>query len=441
MASFVVLEGANRGAVFLLLPDSNRLGRDPLSEVVVLDDAASRVHAQITWDLERAAFHFEDKKSRNGSLLNGLPCTGAWLSHGDELRVGATALLFVSGDDAHVSRSGGSTLVVAGAPPVAQQRAPRKPLALELAPRLIGRSPSLVKVLEAAARLASHDSPVLILGETGTGKELLAQALHRAGPRCSGPLVCVNAANLEGSLCESELFGHERGAFTGADARRAGCLERADGGTLFLDEVGELPAGAQAKLLRALDTRRFTRLGGSEELEADFRLLAATNRDLDAQVAAGTFRQDLLYRLDVVRLELPPLRDRPGDVALLVDHFLAELGPTMGSPVRALSDEALALLGRQPFPGNVRELRNVIERALIFADDSTLNASALRAHLPAASASRSPAAEVDVRPLAEVERAGIEAALTATDGNKTKAAQLLGIDRKTLYAKIERHGL
>jgi DNA-binding NtrC family response regulator len=444
LASLIVMQGADRGARHRLLPETNRLGRDPLGEVVVYDPAASRLHAEVVWDPARQEFALLDQGSRNGTLLNGLPCREETLRPGDEVRIGETVLVFCTGE-AGPGRTGASTIVLRDALPDQAGAASHASgaLVLERPPELIGRSPSFLRVLEATARAARTASPVLILGESGTGKELLAQAVHRASPRRGGPLVCVNAATLsDAALCASELFGHERGAFTGAVARRAGCLERAHGGTLFLDEVGDLPLETQAKLLRALETKRFARVGGSEEIESDLRLVAATNRHLDDLVAAGSFRQDLLFRLDVVRLELPPLRDRPGDVDLLVEHTLGRLRGEMPTPVTGASEGALAALRAYAWPGNVRELRNVLERALIFAAGPELTADDLPRGLgtPEATAP-TPSRDEPVRSLAEVERDAIVRALRATGGNKTKAAVLLGVDRKTLRLKVERHGL
>ena len=440
MPSLIVLDGPNQGAVFTLLPERNRVGRDPLSEVVVLDEAASRAHAEVIWDASTQRFRLRDLGSRNGTSLNGLPAEGETeLQAGDELRVGESVLLF-NAEDAPPRRSGRSTLILPGEAGDAQVQAPA--VGLEPAPRLLGESPALRQVLAAASRCARLDVSVLILGETGTGKELVAEAIHRASPRRAGPLVTLNAATLAGALCESELFGHERGAFTGALARRAGCFERADGGTLFLDEIGELPPETQAKLLRVLETQSFSRLGGVEALRSDFRLVAATHRDLHQMAEEGTFRADLLFRFDVARLRLPPLREREGDVTLLAEFFVRTLAGRMASPVRGIAPEGLSLLEAALFPGNVRELRNWIERALIFAEGEVLSVSDLRAAggLPTAPTS-DPDDGAPILPLAEVERREIERALRVTEGNKTRAALLLGIDRKTLYGKIQRHGL
>jgi len=233
---------------------------------------------------------------------------------------------------------------------------------------IVGGSEPMRRALELVRKVAATDATVLVLGESGTGKELVARALHAGSRRAAGPFVTISCAAIPEPLLESELFGHERGAFTGAVKRKLGRFELADGGTLFLDEVGELPHAMQVKLLRVLQERRFERVGGEETVEADVRLVSATNRDLGAMVKAGTFREDLYYRLAVVPVTLPPLRDRPGDVRALAEHFLVKLAPRAGRRVRGLSAEALALLEAHRWPGNVRELENAIAQALVFAE-------------------------------------------------------------------------
>ena len=246
---------------------------------------------------------------------------------------------------------------------------------------LVGDSEPMRRVLELVRKVAATDATVLVLGESGTGKELVARALHAGSPRAAGPFVTISCAAIPEALLESELFGHERGAFTGAVRRKLGRFELADGGTLFLDEVGELPPAMQVKLLRVLQERRFERVGGEETVVADVRLVSATNRDLGAMVKAGAFREDLYYRLAVVPLTLPPLRDRPGDVRALCDHFLVKLAPRAGRRVLTLSPGALALLERHRWPGNVRELENALAQALVFADGEVIQPEDLPAGL------------------------------------------------------------
>ena len=245
-------------------------------------------------------------------------------------------------------------------------------------PPIAGRHPRMRAAARLLERVAPTDSTVLLTGETGTGKELFARALHALSPRHRGPFVAVNCAALPEPLLENELFGHEKGAFTGADRRQAGRFELADGGTLLLDEIGELPAAVQAKVLRALEERTYERVGSGRTLKADVRLVAATNRDLGAMAAAGSFRSDLFYRLNVFPIELPPLRERSADVEVLAPHLLAGIAERHGMAAPRLTSDALELLAAQPWPGNVRELANALERALILAEGGILRAADLR---------------------------------------------------------------
>ncbi|HVY60581.1 MAG TPA: sigma-54 dependent transcriptional regulator, partial [Planctomycetota bacterium] len=284
-------------------------------------------------------------------------------------------------------------------------------------------------------KVAAGESNVLLLGESGVGKEVVAQAIRSSGPRAGKPYVAINAAALPDNVLESELFGHERGAFTGATERRLGLFELASGGTLFLDEAGDLAPATQAKLLRALETGEIRRLGGNETIHVDVRLIAATNRDLRRDVRERLFREDLFYRLAVVELRVPPLRDRPEDLEPLVRHILRSLAGDAKRPVE-VAPEALAALRAYSFPGNVRELRNLIESALNFCEGGIIRLEDLPP-LPG----HVPLAHDDFPSLATVERAHIESALRRARWNKSRAAALLAIDRKTLYAKIETYGL
>ena len=304
------------------------------------------------------------------------------------------------------------------------------------------RDPRTLEMLALADRAAATDVTVLILGESGSGKELLARRIHERSPRSGGPFVAVNCAAIPENLAESELFGHEKGAFTGAEQRRIGRFEQADGGTLFLDEVGELPEPVQAKLLRALEERTIERVGGDRPIPVDIRLVAATHRDLETAVAEGSFRQDLYFRLDVVRLVIPPLRDRRGDVELLVEALLASVAARLGLPPRPLSREALERLKAHSWPGNVRELRNVLERALVAATGDVIGV----ADLPplAGGSGASPSVEPDgvsALSLEERERQAILEALERTGGHREKAARLLGISVRTLYNRLRQYGI
>jgi Nif-specific regulatory protein len=310
--------------------------------------------------------------------------------------------------------------------------------------QILGRSPILREALTRAAQVASTESTVLVTGESGTGKELVARAIHHASARADGPFVAVNCAALPDTLLESELFGHERGAFTGADRQKPGRFELAAGGTLFLDEIGDLSAAVQVKLLRVLQEREYQRVGGTATLKADVRLITATNRDLTAEMAAGRFRSDLFYRLSVFNVHLPPLRERGEDVLLLADHFIRTLGPQMGKGDLTLSRDACDLLRRHPWPGNIRELQNAIERSLITSEGTLITAT----HLAIPSGSQSLLAQPQAVPLApagaagslqDLERAAILEALQRTHGHKSRAAALLGLSRFQLYTRLKRY--
>ncbi len=305
---------------------------------------------------------------------------------------------------------------------------------------LVSKSPAMQAVFERARAAARAASTVLILGESGTGKEVLARAIHAESPRAQKAFVAVSCASLTESLLESELFGHERGAFTGASARRKGKFEAADGGTLFLDEIGDIGPKLQLDLLRVLEERALQRLGGNELIRVDVRIIAATNRDLKKAVASGAFREDLFYRLDVIPLSLPPLRQRPEDIPLLVERFLERLSVELMKPLEGVSAEAMAALLAHPWPGNVRELRNALERAAVVAHGPVLQLADLG--LPAPAATPAPGAAPGPLPtLDAVERKHVAAVLASTGGNVSQAARVLGIDRVTLYARMRKYGL
>jgi two-component system response regulator AtoC len=312
-------------------------------------------------------------------------------------------------------------------------------------PELIGPSAAMREVFKAIGRAAATDAAVLIVGESGTGKELVATALHQHSDRAGGPFIRVNCGALPEGLIESELFGHERGAFTGADRQKPGRFERAAGGTIFLDEVGELPQSAQAKILRVLQQREFERVGGTEILRTDARVVSATHRDLSKDVAAGRFREDLYYRLNVARIVIPPLRDRPQDIPPLAEHILRRVERRHGWGELSLSPEAVSALQIRPWPGNVRQLENVLARAVIFARGRTI----LPEHLDVDELSditipnsSDDAGSVPLRALlAEVERRAIQRALIACGGNRTRTAERLGISRRQLFDKIREYDI
>ncbi|RMG07577.1 MAG: sigma-54-dependent Fis family transcriptional regulator [Planctomycetota bacterium] len=309
---------------------------------------------------------------------------------------------------------------------------------------VLGESPAWKRAWKTIGKAGPTESTVLILGKSGTGKEIAARELHRLSPRARRPFVAVNCASVATSLLESELFGHEAGAFTSAQKRRRGLFELAHGGTLFLDEVAETSVEFQANLLRVLETGEYRRVGGDVSLSTDVRLIAATNRNLKEEIEKGRFREDLFYRLNVVSVELPELKDRYGDVEILAQHFLKEFDPTL-----SLSPEALALLARYPWPGNVRELRNVIERMSILAEGKVLTPDDLPGDVRAGAEMRvtppggtpggnTPLGVEQLPPsLADVERVHIEEVLRFTGGNKARAARILGITAATLYNKLK----
>jgi DNA-binding NtrC family response regulator len=321
-------------------------------------------------------------------------------------------------------------------------------------PRIVGEHPSMKAASEMTQRVAVTDSTVLLLGESGSGKELFARAIHHLSPRAEQAFVALNCAAIPDGLVENELFGHERGAYTGAGARKMGKLEMAHRGTLFLDEIGELPLAAQSKLLRVLEERKFERVGGTQEIETNVRIVTATNKDLRAAVAEKCFREDLYFRIAGVPITIPPLRERGDDVLLLAENFLERFRREFRKPALTLAADAKARLRTYPWPGNVRELQNAIERAAILARGSELDAEALQ--LPAAKPTAAelpdgmleegflwegPLDEVSQRAVAHVERFKIQNALRESKWNKTRAAEKLGVSYKTLLTKIRGLGL
>ncbi len=331
-------------------------------------------------------------------------------------------------------------VLVAAAAAAAALLVPAPPPPPPPPPPWIGADPVMLALLTQVERAAATTARVLLGGESGTGKELIARRLHATGPRAAGPFVAVNCAALADGVVDSELFGHERGAFTGAAARKRGCFELADGGTLLLDEVAELPPATQARLLRVLQEGRFTRVGGEQPLDVDVRVIAASHRDLRAEVAAGRFREDLFFRLAVVPLHVPPLRERPGDLQPLTERFLTELALRQGVRPPRLSAEAWARWRAYRWPGNVRELRNAVERLVVLAPGREIEADELPAELASATGAGASAGSLGAA-IAAVEAEMIGAALARAGGNKSAAARALGISRPTLDKKIRDHGL
>lgn len=306
-------------------------------------------------------------------------------------------------------------------------------------PELVaGKSPAMQKVLGLVEAVAGTDTTVLIRGESGTGKELVTRLIHARSKRCFGPFVAVNCGALPEGVLESELFGHEKGSFTGAAGRHKGKLELADGGTLFLDEIGEISPKVQVELLRALEDHKITRVGGTQEVPVDFRVICATNKDLEEAVRAGTFREDLYYRVNIFTITIPPLRDRPEDILPIAQHFLEHFSRSMGRKVTGFAPDTQELLRNHPWPGNVRELANAVERALVVCQEGEVR----REHLPIAALSGGGPIEHESAaslPLEEIERRHILRVLEAQGFNISRSARILEIDRVTLYNKIRRY--
>jgi len=402
------------GARTLPLPAQGHvdIGREASCFVALDDDSVSRLHARLQLG-ETARLH--DLGSKNGTRLEGKQVEG------DSVEVRAGALIEV----------GDVTLVL-------QRGAPPSRVEAEDSDSVVA-SEAMRKVLRAVRCVARDDITVLLLGETGVGKEVTAEGIHRQSPRAGKPFVRVHCAAITDTLFESELFGHEKGAYTGATTAKAGLLESADGGTVFIDEVGELPAHVQVKLLRVLEDCRVRRVGGTDERKIDVRFVAATNRNLEEEVAEGRFRRDLYFRLSGFTIRIPPLRDRQEELEPLVREFVAELCVEKGWPQPTIEPELVAALHRYSWPGNVRELKNVVRRVLIVSDGSVLRA----ADLPHEEMSRRAALMMDEPPPPSLdspdEKTRILAALEQSGGNQTEAAKLLGVSRRTLIARLDKY--
>ena len=315
---------------------------------------------------------------------------------------------------------------------------PRRPV--PSLPGVVVADEAMVRVFELVGKVAAAPTTVLILGETGVGKEVVAEQIHRQSPRAKGPFVRLNCGSLPATLLESELFGHERGAFTGADQRKIGYLEAADGGTLFLDEIGELAPTMQSKLLRVLENRRFMRVGGREEIVVDVRIVAATNRDLETEVKTGRFREDLYFRLAAFVVQVPPLRERPVEVTLLAELFTRQFAQRLGVAPLTMQPDAAAALARYRWPGNVRELRNAIERAVVLAEGGEIRLDSFPDSLRRLDTAAPPTGAIKEQ-LADLEQRRIEEAMAQESGNQTRAAKRLGMSRRALIYKLEKYGL
>jgi two-component system, NtrC family, response regulator GlrR len=413
-----VTAGPDRGASFRSTSDRAVVGTHRGADFVLGDKTISRFHCELS--LRGGRVLLRDLDSRNGTKVAGLAIQAAWLDEDATLQLGGTKLRFTLASEERV----------------------RVPLHPE--PRfgpMVGVSTAMRATFAALESAARAEATVLLLGETGTGKDVAAAAIHEASAREGGPFVIVDCGAIVGPLLESELFGHEKGAFTGAVRDRAGAFERASGGTLFLDEIGELEPELQPKLLRALEARRIRRVGGNDALPVDVRVIAATNRNLQGEVNAQRFRSDLYYRLAVLEIRLPPLRERPEDLPLLISEILAALGMGRSEAGRALlDDKSLAELSRHPWPGNVRELRNHVERALALRAPPPLDAPAELPPLPFTDGAL-PLRQAREGCVRVFEQQYLERLLRRHKNNVAAAARAAGIDRVHLHRLLSRSGL
>ncbi len=413
-----VSEGPNAGLSRLAESDTLTVGSAEGNDLVVTDPTVSRFHVELTRRPD--GIQVIDAGSLNGTFIGAIRVERAVVPPGTVLRLGKTGLRLGDGQNVTVELHRSEAL--AG---------------------LRGRAPAMRRLLLAIERAAQSEAAVLLVGESGTGKEVIARALHDLGSRARKPFVTVDCGSLAPTLVASELFGHERGAFTGADRQHAGAFERADGGTLFLDEIGELPAALQANLLGVLERRRFRRLGGKQEISVDVRVVSATHRDLRAEVNSGSFRLDLYYRLAVVVMKIPPLRERAEDIPLLCEHFLRECGHD-GPIAELISPAAMAALSQHHWPGNVRELRNLIEATVAMGEAPALDSGPRGpegAASPADTLVALPYKDARAQVLHEFEARYLRALLERARGNVSAAAREGRMDRSHLIDLLQRHGL
>jgi transcriptional regulator with GAF, ATPase, and Fis domain len=432
LSRLVVVEGPDRGKELAIQSERVSVGRGLICSLVLSDTAVSAMHFEI--EAQERGFLLRDLDSTNGTFCGELKVREVWLGHGQIVRAGQTALRFES-------LEGTVDLAVS---------------VRDSFHELLGQSPRMREIFALLERVAPTDLTVLVRGETGTGKELVARALHRASTRSAKPLVVQDCSAIPKDLIESTLFGHEKGSFTGAVDRKIGCFEQAEGGTIFLDEVGELDLSLQPKLLRVLESRMIKRVGGTREIPVDVRVVAATNRDLRKMVTTGAFREDLYYRLGVISVELPALRERPDDIPALVESFLAQVaarrfpGETRRFEVTA---EALDKLLAYAWPGNVRELRNTVERAASLSESTLLGVTDLLPSsrtnlLPVGPGSAArfvedglPFKEAKQRVIDEFEAAYLRALFDRHGDNVTRSAQAAGLTRYHLRELAKRYGI
>jgi transcriptional regulator with GAF, ATPase, and Fis domain len=411
-----VTAGPAAGATWQAAAERCAIGSHPSNDLVIDDGTVSRFHCEIT--IAATVVRVRDLGSRNGTSCGGIGIVDGTVPGGTVLVLGHTQLrIDVDTVEMELATSQRSSF---GA--------------------LVGTSPAMREVFSQLEKVAASDATVIVEGETGTGKEGVAEAIHDESARANAPFVVVDCSAIPANLLESELFGHEVGAFTGATEKRVGAFEQASGGTIFLDEIGELPQELQPKLLRALESREIRRVGGRVQIECDLRIIAATNRDLRAEVNRGTFRADLYFRLAVVRIELPPLRERTGDMQLLVEHLLRKIGASPASYTALTDAEFIAALAAAPWPGNVRELRNHLEQCVVF-DEKRLPGTPATPH-PAAQPDASLPYEVARRQAIDsFERTYVTALLAQNADNVAAAARAAGVNRAYLHRLLRRHGL
>ncbi len=418
----VVIKGAQRGTEFVIAGDVFRVGKAPENDLQLDDETVSRVHFEIMRDAK--GYLVRDLKSTNGTFLDGAEVKEAYLRAGSVIRIGSSELKFTP----------------------FEERIEILPSEKEQLGEMVGKSPAMREIFGLVERIAPTDATVLIEGETGTGKDMIARTLHQLSPRSGAPFIVVDCGAVAGTLIESELFGHEKGAFTGAVTARQGAFELASGGTVFLDELGELSLDLQPKLLRVLEQRELRRVGGSKTIKVDLRVVAATRKDLRSEVEKGKFREDLYFRLNVVPITAPALRERREDIPLLIDHMLAKLGPEGA----ALSDATRAALMGHDWPGNVRELRNVIERALALGADPGMLVAPLGPSDAAKGAQLRDGIEfepgVSFRDTKEkwnelFERRYLSWLIRRAEGNISKAARDADMDRKYLHKLLRKYGI
>jgi transcriptional regulator with GAF, ATPase, and Fis domain len=416
-----VVEGPGAGAAHEAARERLSIGSHELNDLVIEDPTVSRFHCELRVEAEGPVI--VDLRSRNGTIVDGVRVREALLRSGSLIGLGAATVRFEV--VAHV-----------GAEPEAALPATRFGA-------LVGVSRAMRQTIALLGKAAGSDVTVLLEGETGTGKGRAAEAVHAASGRAAGPFVVVDCGAIPANLLESELFGHEKGAFTGADRQRIGAFEEASGGTLFLDEIGELPQELQPKLLRVLENRELRRVGANRFLPVDLRVIAATNRDLRAEVNAGRFRSDLYYRLAVVKIPIPPLRDRPEDIPAIVDGLLEQMKAPKAAAARLRTPGFLSAIMRGSWPGNVRELRNHVERSLVFADEGVLplDSDVAARDVDASVGELLPYSEARRIAQDAFERQYLSALLKKSGGKVAQAAQIAGMDRVYLYRLLRRQGL